>query len=487
MKNWSYVLLSWSVLLFSQGKVDLPNNEHQELLNKANDSVEEAAYAVRADPLRPIYHLQTKAYWINDPNGPVYFNNEYHMFFQHNPFADKWGNMSWGHAVSRDMVYWKHLPIVLTPNPESYDKDGVFSGCSVDDNGVMTIVYTGVNPEVQCIARSYDNGRSFYKYENNPVISQPPMENLEGFRDPFVWREKNEWYCVIGSGIKGKGGTVLLYRSQNLIEWEYMQPICCGFGHMWECPNFFQIENKWALIVSPYGECKYTLGDYSDFNFTHGEWHRMDFGGRAGFYAPNCLVDKNGRRILWGWIAGPGSEGYAWNGMLTLPRLVTLGKDNSLAFSPLPELRALRQNNFHQEDIYIQNKTQYVLPRFLSRSCEIIAVFHPAGTSSFGVDVLRSNDGSVKERILFDNVNLRVSSGESYGDFQLLDGEQFVTLHIFVDFSVIEVYINDRVCLTRRVYPISSEHQGISLFAEDRPVKVKSLDVWELGTIWEEK
>jgi len=142
------VLSLWSCL-FGQ-------ETHNRALYRANESVEKAAAKAQTDPLRPIFHLQTKANWINDPNGPIFFNGEYHMFFQ-----------------------------------------GVFSGCAVDDGGVLTIMYTGVQPEVQCIARSYDNGRTFSKFKGNPVISAPPRQDGEGFRDPFVWKDGDWWYCVI--------------------------------------------------------------------------------------------------------------------------------------------------------------------------------------------------------------------------------------------------------------------------------------------------
>ena len=163
---------------------DYSDSLHAALLEKANKSVSETIVKASQDPLRPVYHLTTEANWINDPNGPVFFNGEYHMFFQHNPYGDKWGNMSWGHAVSSDLVHWSHLPIALTPVPGSYDKDGVFSGCCVIDNGVPTIIYTGVDPEVQCIARSYDNMRTWKKFSGNPVIGKRPRNDLEGFRGP---------------------------------------------------------------------------------------------------------------------------------------------------------------------------------------------------------------------------------------------------------------------------------------------------------------
>jgi beta-fructofuranosidase len=134
--------------------VDELDAAHRRALARADASVAAAAAQAAEDPSRPIYHLTSPACWINDPNGPVYYDGEYHVFFQHNPFGSEWGRMFWGHAVSGDLVHWEHLPIALAPNPGSYDKDGVFSGCCVVHEGVPTILYTGVSPECQCIATS---------------------------------------------------------------------------------------------------------------------------------------------------------------------------------------------------------------------------------------------------------------------------------------------------------------------------------------------
>ncbi len=480
------LLILFLILHFVDHSTAQVDESHSTLLDKANKSVDSAYVRAKDDPLKPIFHLQTKANWINDPNGPIYFNGEVHMFFQHNPFGDRWGNMSWGHAVSRDMVSWQHLPIVLTPTPGSYDKNGVFSGCAVNDNGVLTIMYTGVNPEVQCIATSSDNGRSFVKFEGNPVIAEPPVKDVTGFRDPFVWRDGEWWYCVIGSGIKEKGGTAFLYRSADLRDWEYLNPIAFGFGTMWECPNFFPLGEKWVLAVSPYGECKYTVGDFDGRHFTPGEWRRMDFGGRAGFYAPNCLVDERGRRIMWGWITGPGSEGAPWNGMLTVPRVLTLHDNNRIGVAPLPELEALRTKHYSRDAFVIEGNGEFILPEIQSNTFEMIVEFDPAGAEGCGVDVLCSSDGNSKERIFYDNFNLTLSSGDKSGEFQLLPNENSLTLHIFVDRSVIEVFANYRECLTRRVYPSQKDAFGVALFAIGGPVKIKKLDFWEINSIWSE-
>src|SRR5438270_8146407 len=125
------------------------------------------------DHQRPKYHFLPAAHWMNDPNGPIFWKGKYHMFYQYNPHGAFWGTMHWGHAVSTDMIHWKHLPVALAPTPGGPDKDGVFSGCTVDNDGVPTIIYTGTKPEVQCIATGNDELTTWKKYKGNPVIAGP--------------------------------------------------------------------------------------------------------------------------------------------------------------------------------------------------------------------------------------------------------------------------------------------------------------------------
>src|SRR2546423_3561670 len=160
------------------------------------------------DPHRPRYHFLPPANWLNDPNGLIHWKGEYHMFYQYNPNGPFWGTIHWGHAASADLVHWRHLPVALAPTPGSADEHGCFSGCAVDNNGVPTLVYTGVRGEEQlpCIATGSDDMLTWQKYPGNPVIAAPPdgIDPLD-FRDHSVWWETDAWYQVIGSGIKDLG------------------------------------------------------------------------------------------------------------------------------------------------------------------------------------------------------------------------------------------------------------------------------------------
>jgi beta-fructofuranosidase len=461
--------------------------QHQELVDKANASVAEAAKKAQADPLRPIYHLMTAANWINDPNGPVYFDGAYHVFLQHDPYGDGGGNKAWGHAVSRDLAHWEHWPIALVSNPDSYDKDGVWSGCCVIDDGVPTIMYTGVHPEVQCIARSTDGMRTWRKYEKNPVIGTRPRDDLEGFRDPFVWKEADGWYVVIGSGIKGQGGTVLLYRSQDLQQWDYLGPLCIGFGTMWECPNFFPLGNKHVLVVSPYGDVKYSIGDYKDHKFTPGEWQSIDLGGSDMFYAPNCMLDPRGRRIMWGWIRNGGTAGYPWNGCLTLPRVLSLRKDGRLGIEPAPDIAKLRSKHYDLGEIALTPETPNPLKEIRGDALEIVMEIEPGSANAIVLELRRTADGGEKTEVTFDIANGKLTCGDRGGAFALLADEHVLKLHVFLDRSVIEVYANGRAALTARCLPKDpAPALGVGLSVRGGNAKVRSLHVYEMGSMWRE-
>jgi beta-fructofuranosidase len=453
-------------------------------IEQANAAVEAAARESRRDPLRPVYHLTTAAQWINDPNGPLHFDGRYHMFFQHNPFGAEWGNMSWGHASSPDLVHWQDHPIALVPTPGGCDKDGVFSGCCVVDDGVPTIVYTGVEPEVQCLATSTDGLETWTKFAGNPVLADKPRPDLHGWRDPYVWREGNTWLMLLGSGMPEVGGAALLYRSKDLKDWEYLHPLCTGFGHNWECPNFFPLDDKHVLIVSPHEAVQYSVGEYNDHRFTPGPWRRMD-ANRDNFYATHSLEDEQGRRIVWAWITGGGTPGTPWNGVLTLPRVLTLRDDDTIGQAPLPELAPLRESQQTFENINLGPDAERVLDDVQSDKCELIVTLDPQSCGELGVALRRSVDGTHRTEIVFDNNALELRAGNQRVPFQLLPGEDRLTLHIFLDKSVIEVFANGRTTLTCRSLPDDPENaKGISLFNHGGPAHVERVDVWEMGCIW---
>ena len=247
------------------------------------------------DPLRPQFHLLPAANWMNDPDGPIYWKNNYHMFYQYNPNGAYWGDMHWAHAISTDMVHWKHLPVAFSPTPGGPDADGCFTGTSVVQDGGVVVLYTGVRVvpqdqatskggaqsflETQCLATSTDPDLKIWTKLPTPVIaSPPPGMQVNGFRDPSPWRQGDWWYMVLGSGVANQGGSVLLYKSKDLRHWEYVHVLALRNENrehqfdpynpweVWECPEFFALGGRHVLIVSTLGKaysmqtrCNFTL------------------------------------------------------------------------------------------------------------------------------------------------------------------------------------------------------------------------------------
>jgi len=472
--------------------VDQINLEHRRALARADASVAADAERAASDPSRPIYHLTSPAHWINDPNGPVYYDGEYHLFFQHNPFGSEWGNMSWGHAVSRDLVRWEHLPIALAPGPGSYDEDGIFSGCCVIHDGVPTILYTGVSPECQCIATSRDRLRSWIKHAGNPVISTPPHSDLEGFRDPFCWWNGESWYMALGGGIRGRGGCVLLYRSPDLRDWTYLGPLFQGATGVMECPNFFPLGDKWLLCVSPFAQVIYAMGDFAEHRFRpETEWLPMDLGRREDFYAPNSMLDPQGRRIQWGWVQ-VGRAGACWRGVLTLPRVLSLRGDGELGIEPLPELARLRKRHQRWENIALPKDQPTILMDLPSDTVEICAEFELGEAREVGLTLGDIAPGRRQIAVAYDREAGRLSCAERSGEFRVLPGEGRLELRIFLDRSVVEIYANGRVALTAGgdwlgvgEEALESEAgRPLTLLARGEGALASAVDLWEMESIW---
>jgi beta-fructofuranosidase len=361
---------------------------------------------IAADPLRPQFHLLPARHWMNDPNGPIYWKGMYHMFFQYNPKAAVWGDMHWAHAISPDMIHWEHLPVALAPTPGSYDQDGCFSGSAVENDGVATVLYTGVKAappdqatlrdgqhsflEVQCLATSTDAKLQTWEKLKEPVLFPPKDPHLTGFRDPCLWREGKAWLMGVGSGIRGEGGRVLPYRSQDFRRWEYLHPLATAkrngketsdaveAGEMWECPDLFPLgDGKHVLLYSTERKVYWESGelDPKELVFHTEKRGLLD---HDAFYAPKSQLDAEGRRILWGWVTETRQEAEfraaGWAGCMSLPRVLTVADDGSLRMSVLPEIARLRE-----AEMSIPAKIKSVLGKIALKSvtAEIELQFRP--------------------------------------------------------------------------------------------------------------
>ena len=467
---------------------------------KAN---ERTTYEV--DAHRPRYHYLPASNWMNDPNGVIHWQGQYHLFYQYNPYGANHANMHWGHAVSDDMVHWEDLPIAITPTPDSYDRGGIFSGCIVDHEGIPTAVYTGVNEDykiqVQCIATGSPDLLTWEKHPQNPVIEivPPELKQTKDFRDPFVWQEEDGWYMVIGSRIQDIGGAILLYRSDNLVDWEYVHPLFVGEsarnGVMFECPNFFKLGDKWVLLISSHlghttGTVLYFVGRYENQKFIPETEGVLDSGYA---YASLSHVDEQGRRILWSWIREGRTEATyvdaGWSGVQAMPRVLSLDEQNRLLTSPAPEIEKLRDihHSFTAETLSENN-----LP-ISGLSLDIQASFKIADDPQYGLDICRSTDGQETVSIYYDTATETLRIERQYAeptseyDTTLqglphhLKADETLDLRIILDGSVIEVIANKRTSITSRFYPTQPDSQHLRVI---NPSAVTTMDIWEMSSIW---
>jgi beta-fructofuranosidase len=426
-----------------------------------------------ADPERPQFHLLPARNWMNDPNGPIYFNGHYHMFFQYDPLAPTWGDMSWDHAVSPDMLHWKHLPVALTPTPGTYDSFGVFSGSAIAVGKRVYAVYTGTQhsgpdkatirdgannvQESQCLAWSDDPMLIHWtKDPQNPVIPAPPPGlDITGFRDPSAWKQGDWYYLTVGSGIAKVGGCVLLYRSKDLKTWEYLHELTsgewngvptsnpCDDGQMWECPEFFALDGGHALIYSTLGKVFWESGvlDEATMKFTSRKRGLLDL---DAFYAPKTQLDAQGRRILWGWIPERRSEAAmreaGWSGMMSLPRVLNLDPDGTLRITILPKTDSLRVGTVPASE---SRTGQLRILR--AASGEVLA------TGTAQQDFTFTMTTSAAE-LMHVSYSAAKHSFTADGKDIALEPTDEPTLHAFVDGSVIELILGQRIGYTKRFY-----------------------------------
>jgi beta-fructofuranosidase len=466
-----------------------------------------------SDPHRPVFHFLPAKNWMNDPNGLIHWKGQYHMFYQYNPHGAFHGTIHWGHAISRDLVHWEHLPIALEPTPDGFDKDGCWSGCAVNNNGVPTLLYTGVYPQVQCIATSSDDLLTWQKHPQ-PIITAPPpdIELHAGgeIRDPFVWKENDQWYMVLGSRIEGVGGLILLYRSDDLFHWEYLHPLLAGAvnqtepfwtGTMWECPNFLDFGERRALIISSQEHpakplyVAYFTGRYEDERFVPEAQEFLVHG--TYFYAPQVMRADDGRYIMWGWLLEGRNHQHSleagWSGVMSLPINLSLRSDGKLALEPVQELEKLRQEHRHFENLEIAEGAT-LLEAIRWDALEIVLQFEPNEQTEIGIILCASQDGQEQTRVIFQaqerQLVLERSNPSPDVDIDThvaplsFEPHKAMTIHAFLDHSVLEVFVDRQVCMASRIYPAYETSNRIGLFSKNGLANIKSLDIWKLGEIW---
>jgi len=467
---------------------------------RAMQSVAAATARAEADPSRPIYHFRPPALWMNDPNGTIYHNGYYHLFYQHNPYGDDWGHMHWGHARSKDLVYWEHLPIALWPSEER-GEGHCFSGCAwISGQGQPMLFYTKVSPgdhdkrldNEQWAAIGDADWLVWQKHPANPILS---LENHGGpkfggeWRDPFIFQEGDRTFMVLAGNVEEKA-MVALYEAEDteLVRWRYRGILAqkpTSEVRYFECPNFFSLGDRWILLYSPYAPVRYMTGsfDVETLSFSPEQEGVLDpgFGNDVpNFYATNILFDDQGRCILLGWVRGF-TPGRGWNGCLALPRILSIGPDGRPRQEPVPELQRLRGRQMQLPELTLNNSRQ-LLADIQSNSLELQVVIEPDDAKTVGLTIGHSQAGQQGVAIRYDGQNLEVAGVPV--PFKLSETEKALKLHLFLDRSVLEVFANDgRVCVTRVIDP-PAQDSSIELFATGGRARFKSIEAWEMNSIW---
>ena len=417
---------------------------------------------------------------MNDPNGPIVWRGNVHLFYQVNPRGADWGDISWGHAVSTDMVHWRHLPVAMAPQLGAPDSYGVFSGSSIADGDRVLAFYTAVEEagnksiatlhgdkelrEQQTVAISSDPMLLHWERQPQPLINKPPLQPTAGFRDPSVWREGDTWYMTVGSGIIDQYGCVLLYRATvptgPNANWEYLHPLISGPGNgrhtpdtvdggtMWECPELFPLDGHHVLLYSTERKVFWITGHLnpSTLLFEPGRRGQLDTG---AYYAPKSMVGPAGERILWGWIPEkrPKAEYIAagWAGCMSLPRVLHVDSAGNLRQS----VASVVDRQLLTGTAQIGSSSGAHTPGLAAR----LTVRLPAD----GSRVVVSNG----DAILLDL--RREGAMRLTINMQPFEAPAEETIVVYIDGSVVEIFFGSRTAHTVRSYPPLKEGVGLQV------------------------
>ena len=494
------------------------------------------------EKFRPVYHHTPLYGWMNDANGLVYKDGEYHLYFQYNPYGSKWGNMHWGHSVSKDLVHWEHLAPAIARDTLGH----IFSGSSIVDQenvagygvGSILVFYTSAsdkNGQVQCLAFSKDNGRTFIKYEKNPILC--PADGLRDFRDPKVFRYEPEdkWVMIVSADKEMR-----FYDSKNLKDWNYMSNFGEGYGVQpcqFECPDMVELpvdgdlnRKKWALIVNVNPGCyfggsatQYFTGDFDGKKFSCDsqsnvtKW--LDWG--KDHYATVCFSNTGERTIAVPWMSNwqycnivPTKQFRSANALPRELSLYTQDGEIYLSAVPVPEIKTLRKekkeipaftvaNDYHIDSLLADNDGAYELALEITVGEAEIMGFNLFNDKGEKVDIYfnlpekrlvmdRTKSGIVdfgKKSVPHEievHDRRKTTSINYIDDFALatwapIKKENKYTLDVFVDKCSVEIFLNGgKVAMTNLIFP-SEPYNRMCFYSKGGSFQVDSFNAYRLG------
>ena len=494
------------------------------------------------EKFRPVYHHTPLYGWMNDANGLVYKDGEYHLYFQYNPYGSKWGNMHWGHSVSKDLVHWEHLAPAIARDTLGH----IFSGSSIVDQenvagygaGNILAFYTSAsdkNGQIQCLAFSKDNGRTFTKYEKNPILC--PADGLRDFRDPKVFRYEPEdkWVMIVSADKEMR-----FYDSKNLKDWNYMSSFGEGYGVQpcqFECPDMVELpvdgdlnRKKWALIVNVNPGCyfggsatQYFTGNFDGTKFSCDsqpnvtKW--LDWG--KDHYATVCFSNTGERTIAVPWMSNwqycnivPTKQFRSANALPRELSLYTQDGEIYLSAVPVPEIKTLRKekkeipaftvaNDYHIDSLLADNDGAYELALEITVGEAEIMGFNLFNDKGEKVDIYfnlpekrlvmdRTKSGIVDfgKKSVSHEIEVhdrgKTTSINYIDDFALatwapIKKENKYTLDVFVDKCSVEIFLNGgKVAMTNLIFP-SEPYNRMCFYSKGGSFQVDSFKAYRLG------
>lgn len=460
-----------------------------------------------------------------DPNGAIFWKGKYHLMY----IYQERGLHCWGHATSTDLVNWTFHPAALKPEPGDADK-GTFSGNAlVGKDGKPMLCWFGCDVGV-CVATAEDDELiRWKKHPKNPII---PMSDKYRVWDPYLWLEGDTYYCLLGGNrLPNSKDTLHLMKSTDLVDWTPVHPFYEHPDLTWttacedsdimksedcSCPDFFKLGDKHVLLcISHMIGARCYIGRYENEKFYPEQHVRMNWSGGT-FFAPESLLDDKGRRIFWAWVMDPrlaSTKNATGSGAMSLPRIMSLAEDNTLRITPVPELETLRRNPRNIASIPIATDAEVALPNVRGDSLELCLEIDPGQATEVGLKVRCSPDGKEETGIVYnpaaktltiDMAKSTLRTDVAYGAKLLemawrneprtgehpkstveapleLRPDETLKLRVFLDKSMLEVFANDRQCVTQQIYPASREAFGIKVFAHGGAARVRSGEAWDMA------
>ena len=451
---------------------------------------------------QPSFHLTGGVGWINDPNGFSVYKGEYHLFYQHHPYRTRWGDIHWGHVKTKDFITWERLPEALAPDQE-YDEQGCFSGTAIETpDGKHLLIYTGVSfmndengvmTEYQQTNIAIGDGVNYEKYNLNPVIGTdmiPEGNDLSDFRDPKIMYEDGRYYCLMASRGADGSGEILMYESPDAKNWKFttvLEACCNQYGRMWECPDFFELDGKQVLIVSPQEMRATGLEFHAGYNTAAliGMWNSaekkfyreyiqsIDYG--LDFYAPQTLKATDGRRIMIAWMQNwttstCAEKDHKFYGQMTLPRELSI--DNGrLIQGPVREIENYYGELTAYHNVYVNGEIS--LQKIEGRMLDMSVHIRPAYPNSYrDFRIVVAKDGINETSVSFkpDKNKVRVDRtkcGFPYDiigirDFLVSQNQGEIDLRIILDRYSMEVFVNGGEQAASSLIYTDFEADGIS-------------------------